>query len=265
VNTEDERDRTLVERYDAHAAAYQDLWAPTLRLASVRLFRGLTGKPVRRAVDIGTGVGVLWGDLRRAFPDAFLVGLDRSAGMLGLAPPQMARVVANARALPLESASVDLALLVFMLFHLPDPIDGIREARRVVRPGGFVATVTWGSNLESPATRIWTDCLDQHDAAPPDPNVKARDELLDTPEKMTALLRSAGFEAIRAWSEPLVTVISLEHLLKLKTRMGSEKARFDSLGRLTQKTCVASARHHLERLTDADFIATAEIIYAIAS
>jgi ubiquinone/menaquinone biosynthesis C-methylase UbiE len=265
MNPEDERDRRLLERYDAHAAAYQELWAPTLRLASIRLFRELTGKPVRRAVDIGTGVGALWSDLRMALPGAFIVGLDRSAGMLGLAPPQMPRVVANARALPLGSASVDLALLVFMLFHLPDPIEGIQQARRVVRPGGFVATVTWGSNLASQATRIWTECLDQHDAAPPDPSLKAHDELLDTPEKMTALLGSAGFAAIRAWSEPLVTVISLEHLLQLRTRMGSEKARFDSLDRPTQHNCVASARQCLERLTDADFIATAEIIYAIAS
>jgi methylase of polypeptide subunit release factors len=77
VNIEDERDRSLVERYDAHAAAYRELWAPTLRLASVRLFRDLTGKPVRRAVDIGTGVGALWSDLRTALPEAFLVGLDR--------------------------------------------------------------------------------------------------------------------------------------------------------------------------------------------
>jgi SAM-dependent methyltransferase len=265
VNTEDERDRTLVERYDAHAAAYRELWAPTLRLASVRLFRELTGKPVRRAVDIGTGVGALWNDLRMALPDAFLVGLDRSAGMLKLATPQMPRVVANARALPLESASVDLALLIFMLFHLPDPIEGIREARRVVRSGGFVATVTWGSGLESAATRIWTECLDQHDAAPPDPNLTARDELLDTPEKINELLRSAGFATVHAWSEPLVTVISLEHLLQLKTRMGGEKARFDSLDGTTRKCCVASARQRLEKLTDADFIATAKIIYAIAS
>jgi SAM-dependent methyltransferase len=265
VNSEDKGDRALVERYDAHAAAYQELWAPTLRLASVRLFRELTGTPVRRAVDIGTGVGTLWGDVRKALPEAFLVGLDRSAGMLRLAPPQMPRVVADARALPLGSGSVDLALMVFMLFHLSDPIEVINEARRVVRPGGLIATVTWGSGLASPATRIWTDCLDEYGAAPPDPDLKARDEPLNTPEKMNALLQGAGFTTARAWSEPLVTVISLEHLLKLKTHMGGEKARFDSLDGPTQENCVASARQHLERLTDADFIATADIIYATAS
>ena len=39
----DERERNLVERYDAHASAYQTLWAPTLRLASVRLLPELAG------------------------------------------------------------------------------------------------------------------------------------------------------------------------------------------------------------------------------
>src|ERR1700687_1690034 len=140
----DDRDRKLVERYNAHAAAYQELWAPTLRLASVQLVRAVAGRPIRRVIDIGTGVGALWPDLRTALPDAFLLGVDRSAGMLGLAPPEMVRVVADARSLPLATASVDLALLVFMLFHLADPIDGIREARRVIRPGGFVGTATCG-------------------------------------------------------------------------------------------------------------------------
>ena len=261
----DERDRKLVERYDAHATAYQELWAPTLRLASVHLLRRLAGKPVRRVIDVGTGVGALWPDLRAAFPSAMLLGLDRSPGMLRIAPPEMARVVADGRSLPLASASVDLALLVFMLFHLADPFEGIIEVRRVLRPGGFVGTVTWGSDLESPATRIWTDCLDEHGAAPPDPITQASDEPLNTPEKMEKLLRAAGFDTIRAWADDLVAVIGLEHLLKLKTRMGGEKARFDSLDQAARVDCVASARQRLQTLTPAGFTATGQIVYAVAS
>src|SRR6266550_2527324 len=105
-----ERDRKLVERYDAHASAYRELWAPTLRLASLPLLRELAGRPVRRAIDVGTGVGALWPDLGAAFPDARVFGLDRSPGMLQIAPTEMARVIADARTLPLASASVDLAL-----------------------------------------------------------------------------------------------------------------------------------------------------------
>jgi hypothetical protein len=36
--TQDDHDRALVERYDAHAEAFRQLWAPPLRLASLRAF-----------------------------------------------------------------------------------------------------------------------------------------------------------------------------------------------------------------------------------
>jgi len=260
-----ERDQKLVERYDAHAAAYQELWAPTLRLASVRLLPELAGKRVHHIIDVGAGVGALWSDLRAAFPSGFLLGFDRSPGMLQIAPPEMARVVADARALPLASASVDVALLVFMLFHLSDPADGLSEARRVLRPGGVVGTVTWGSGLESEATRLWTECLDEYGAAPPDPVTAARDDLLNTPEKIDALLRSVGFETIRAWTDDLITVIGLEHLLSLRTQMGSEKVRFDSLDETARQQCLASARQRLQAMAPTDFTATAQIVYAVAA
>jgi hypothetical protein len=133
------------------------------------------------------------------------------------------------------------------------------------RPGGFVGTATWGNGLESQATQIWTRCLDEHGAAPPDPVTEARDELLNTPEKIDRLLRAAGFETIRAWTDNLVTIIGLEHLLSLKTRMGSEKARFDSLDECARAHCVVSARQRLQALAHTDFTATAQIVYALAS
>ena len=135
----------------------------------------------------------------------------------------------------------------------------------MLRPGGFVGTITWGSGLESQATQVWTQCLDEHGAAPPDPVTEARDELLKTPETIDALLRAAGFETVRAWTDNLVTIIGLEHLILLKTRMGSEKARFDSLDETAREHCVASARQRLQALTPTDFTATAQIVYALAS
>ena len=84
-------------------------------------------------------------------------------------------------------------------------------------------------------------------------------------EKVETLLRASGFETIRAWADNLVTVIGLEHLLLLKTRMGSEKARFDSLDETAREHCVESARQRLQSLTPTDFTATAQIVYALAS
>ena len=261
----DERDRRLVERYDAHAAAYQAHWAPILRLASVPLVRELADDRVRRVLDIGTGVGALWPDLRAAFSNAWLLGLDRSQGMLRRAPPGLPRVVADARAVPLPAASMDLVLLIFMLFHLEDPAAGIGEARRVLRPGGTVGTITWGCELSSTATRIWTERLDEFRAAPADPLTQPRHDLLDTPEKMERLLRGAGFDDVRTWAGKLVTSIDLEQLIALKTSVGNEKARFDSLDDQARTECLAKARQQLSALEPADFTATGRVVYAVAS
>ena len=45
-------------------------------------------------------------------------------------------VVGDMEALPFEDGSFDAALFVGALHHVPDPLPALREASRVVRPGG---------------------------------------------------------------------------------------------------------------------------------
>lgn len=261
---DDDRAGKLADRYNREAPAYRDLWAPVLRVAGWRLLRELENAGVRRAVDVGTGVGLLFEDLRAVFPAAFVFGIDRSRGMLLLAPTGLPCVVGDASQLPVVSDSVDLAVFAFVLFHLERPEEGLREARRILRAGGWVATVTWGNDIESNATRIWTACLDEHGAAEPDPGTQARHEAVNTPEKMELLLRGMGFTFVRAWTEDLVSTIGLEHLLSLRTRMGSEKARFDSLADAAREACVASARRRMEALPAEDFVVRGQVVYSVA-
>jgi SAM-dependent methyltransferase len=255
----------LTERYNREAFAYRDLWAPVLRTAGLRLLRELDGGSVRRILDVGTGVGSLLPHLRTTFPGAFVFGVDRSPGMLALAPRAFPRAVMAATALGVPDAAVDLLLFVFVLFHLESPLDGLREARRVLRPGGRVASLTWGEDLQSPASRIWTECLDAHGAAAEDPATTTRHDAVDAPEKMEALLRDAGFRSVRSWTDELAQPIDREHLIRLRTSLGSAKPRFDSLAPVAQAACIAAARARMESLPAEGFVARARIVHSVAS
>lgn len=261
---DDDRAGKLADRYNREAPAYRDLWAPVLRVAGCRLLREIENTGVQRAVDVGTGVGSLFEDLRAVFPAAFVFGIDRSRGMLLLAPAGLPCVVGDASQLPVVSDSVDLAVFAFVLFHLENPEEGLREARRVLRTGGWVATVTWGEDLQSNATRTWTACLDEHGAAEPDAGTAARHAAVNTPEKMELLLRGMGFRSVRAWTEDLVSTIELEHLLSLRTSMGSEKARFDTLDDAARDACIASARRRMKALPAEDFVVSGQVVYSVA-
>jgi ubiquinone/menaquinone biosynthesis C-methylase UbiE len=256
--------RELAERYDREAAAYAELWAPVLRSASSRFLPRLAGDPVRRVLDVGAGVGSLFPDLSSAFPRAHILGVDRSIGMLTLAPGGFDLATMDAGQLAIRDRSVDRVLMLFMLFHLPSPATGLAEARRVLKPGGLVGTITWGGELESPATRLWTECLDSAGAAPLDPATLARHERMDTPEKLDALLAQAGFERRECWTDDLACRIEAKHLLRLRTSMGATKPRFDSLEPVAQAACVSEARHRMGRLPADAFVARATLVKAVA-
>lgn len=254
----------LTERYDREAVAYRELWAPILHVAARGLVQRCASMPARHVLDVGSGVGTLLPELRAAFPAAQVIGIDRSHGMLRLAPAEFPRAVMDATQLAIPPAAADLVLLAFILFHLENPLDGLREARRVLRPGGHVGTLTWGGDLESNATRMWTECLDAHGAAAVDPATQARHDLVDTPEKMENLLREAGFHDICAGTSDLVYTIELEHLLRLKTSLGSSKPRYDGLDTKARAACVADARRRMQELAPDDFVARGKIIFALA-
>jgi SAM-dependent methyltransferase len=86
-------------------------------------------------VDVGCGRGQYLDGVRAAGFDA--VGLDLSPGM-------HPTVVGDASRLPLPDDSAGAALALHMLYHLPDPADGLRELVRITRPGGVVVVLTNG-------------------------------------------------------------------------------------------------------------------------
>jgi ubiquinone/menaquinone biosynthesis C-methylase UbiE len=109
----------------------------------------------RDIVDIGCGPGVLARELARA--GARVVGIEISDQQLAAARAadgvKPRYLVGRAQALPLADASMDLAIFMRTLHHIPshDLVQALREARRVLRPGGalYVAEpLTEGSYFE---------------------------------------------------------------------------------------------------------------------
>ena len=88
-------------------------------------------------LEVGCGTGLI---LERTAQFArTAAGIDLSTGMLARAAHRgLAVAHASATALPIASASVDVAYSFKVLAHIPDIAGALREMARVVRPGGWV-------------------------------------------------------------------------------------------------------------------------------
>jgi len=95
--------------------------------------------------DLGCGTGALAAELAPRVRK--VVAVDRSAEMLRAARKRLAGArnveihEARLEALPLADASCDAALAVLVLSYLEEPAAALREAARVLRPGGRLVVV----------------------------------------------------------------------------------------------------------------------------
>jgi len=97
----------------------------------------------RFAVDLGCGTGGLLSGLRKKAD--FAVGVDSSRKMLDQAgtllfedAPNVELRLGELEHLPVGNSEADLAVLSMVLHHLPDPEKVVREAARILTPGGLL-------------------------------------------------------------------------------------------------------------------------------
>jgi len=89
----------------------------------------------RRVLDLGCGLGGYTEALRER--GARVVSADLSPAVLAGLPPLSPRVCADALALPFADDAFDLVFCASLIEHVPDGSVLLREAWRVVRPGGY--------------------------------------------------------------------------------------------------------------------------------
>ena len=117
--------------YSASADAWADGPA-SVYSALARAMLAHAPVPVRGAsvFDAGAGTGVA-AHAALAAGARIVVAGDLSAAMVSHAPDPVRRVVADLTRLPLRDDSFVLVTAAFCLGHLPDPLAGLRETRRV--------------------------------------------------------------------------------------------------------------------------------------
>ena len=104
--------------------------------------------PGARLLEVGTGVGAVLAVLGQEFPGLELTGVDIEPKQLEYARGHLERagveatlVQADALAVPFEDESFDHVWMMWFLEHVGNPVAVLREALRVLAPGGGITAI----------------------------------------------------------------------------------------------------------------------------
>ena len=287
---------TIQARFDAAAERYRTWWEPVLAPTALVLLDELALTDARaqapeatkpdpqatepavvatRILDLGTGGGLLALAAVRRWPHATVVGLDGSTGMLAVGAAAAERqlteserdrlefVSGQASRLPFEAATFDLVISSFVLQLVPHRPSALAEARRVLRPGGRLAFVTWlvGSKDKFAPDEAFEQALDELEIDPDGEAEEARSGDFASAPAATAQLRRAGFRAVQAREAALVHRFEPAGYLDFLEQW-AERDVFEGLDEKARAQLRVSAAVRLARLPPEAFAWRAPVVYA---
>ncbi len=136
------------KRLFAPIAPNYDRWSKVLSLWQDPRWRSemverLDLPPGARVLDVAAGTGLITRLLEARGHN--VIALDLSSEMLNGARRRGATaMLATAEALPFEDATFDGLTFGYLFRYVADPLQTMRELRRVVRPGGVIGMVEFG-------------------------------------------------------------------------------------------------------------------------
>jgi SAM-dependent methyltransferase len=219
------------------------------RMAGVRLGA--------RVLDLAAGAGDQTLAIARAVgAQGQVLATDLSPAILALAHDNARRAgfanvetrVADGEDLGVAEASFDAAVCRLGLMFFADPLRGLREMHRALRPGGGVCTLVFGRPEKNPCLGVLMSTALQHAGLPPrDPFQPGGLLSLGRPGHIDTLFRSAGFQDVATTAvDAVFRMPSVDHYLAFVRSSASPIQQI--LGRLDAAAADAAWGEMRERL-----------------
>ncbi|MFD3164028.1 class I SAM-dependent methyltransferase [Herpetosiphon sp. NSE202] len=152
-------------RFDDGASyeRYMGVWS---QLVAAKFLTWLAPQQGLNWLDVGCGNGAFTEMIFKQCQPSAVTGIDPAPAQIGYARQRLADYPVkleegDAQNLPLDSNSVNIAVMPLVIFFVPEPAKGVAEMARVVAPGGTVAAYTWdmfgGGFPYSPIQKAITD------------------------------------------------------------------------------------------------------------
>lgn len=256
-------DKAQVRASFDRAAAHYDEAAVLQREVGRRLVERLDlVKLVPDTVlDVGCGTGAITAELLRRYRRARVYGLDLAPAMLALARRRapwlrtLRCICADAEALPVADASIDLVFSNLTLQWCEDLDRVFREFRRVLRPGGLLMFTTLGPDTLMELRRSWSEAdgythvnafMDMHDVG-------------------DALLRARLAEPVMDVERLTLTYATMAELMRDLKTLGAHNLTAGRPRGLTGKGRLRAAAAAYERFRrDGRLPASYEVVYGHA-
>ncbi len=262
------------DRHDRMAAGYERWWAPVLAPNAVALLDSLDSDVAAGAtalLDVGVGTGNLSRPALARWPGVRVTGVDASSEMVDATEALLADAgaglrerftgtVASAAEMPFEDATFDAAMSSFVLQLVPSRPKALREIRRVLRPAGRFAYVTWLVDERAFAPdRIFDALLDEFGFEDEEDRPRTGD--IPSVDRAADELRRAGFRDVTASGAMLDYAFTVDGYIAFLTEF-DEVSLFEDMSRTERRRFLATFRERLMALEPDRLHFRAGIVYA---